>query len=123
MEISCQSCSKEILLKQEYRYHAGFGGVGFLYCNKCSNTLIFSVYDSVYTSLIPDKGPWDLPEEKKKIIEQKLKSCSCGGQFLFKNKPLCPHCGVSIASTHDGRIYYLELGNLQDGNKTKIWND
>ena len=121
MELTCPSCHKKILLKQQYFYHSGFSDVGFMYCDNDSTTLEFSSFDKAYESIVGEKHPWVLNDTEKVKVENRLKNCPCGGKFRFANPPLCPLCGQSIQSLIPAKIYYVQFDRLIDAGKDSMW--
>lgn len=129
MDYICPHCKKKITLLSSQPYHSGFANQGYLYCDKCSNTLVFNSFDSKYGSLIKEKHPWTLTDNEQGIVENNLVNCSCGGKFTFSAKPRCPSCLEEIPDitplkgTEKRSISYVILGNLVDGDKMKVWKD
>ena len=121
MTLTCPGCHKVLRLRQPYPYHAGFGEEGFLYCDRDATVLTFSEFDRGFQRIIPNKVPWGLTPEDRSRVEQSLKSCPCGGRFLFKNSAKCPHCGTVLRRGITKDIYYIVLGKSLKASRNKLW--
>src|SRR3989338_5439487 len=121
MRLTCPRCHKALHLRQPYPYHAGFGEQGFLYCNKDSTVLTFSVFDRRFQKLIGEKMPWTLNSKDKSNVERALKPCPCGGRFRFKNPAKCPHCGKVLRRGITNDIHYIVLGKTMDAARRNMW--
>ena len=126
----CMTCGVEIEGTGKYPYHAGFGDVGFLYCDRDTTVLMFSMYDPFYTKLFEDLGqeaecPWTYAEEGNtealNLIERNLIGCPCGGQFSFDNHLRCPKCAGVFSEPLSKTIYFIVLDKLLDGNEVNVW--
>lgn len=120
-ELKCPTCRGVFRPAAPRFFHAGFGNEGFLYCDRDTSILVFSSYNRSYTQLVGDKHPWMLSANEQGFVEGHLKPCPCGGSFLFKNPPRCPHCGASIASLLPSKIYYVVVDRIIDGNGEDVW--
>jgi uncharacterized protein YbaR (Trm112 family) len=117
-DLICKSCNNSFKIN---KYHAGFSGLSFLYCDKCSNVVTWSnVLDRRYNDIISDSH-WESDPHVRKLIEDKIKLCFCGGKFKFTNKLLCPNCKQPIADGILDTIYYIVLDKQLDGTKYNIW--
>ncbi len=124
MILTCPHCTKEIRLRQEYPYHAGFSNQGFLYCDSCAATLVFGSYNRNYVRVVGDKHPWMLSREEKKRVEARLKPCRCGRHFRFDAHPRCPHCGGDIQSLLPDAMHFLLVGDVVDADKDEgAWEE
>lgn len=132
MEYACPYCRNAVVLKQPFPYHSGFSDQGYLYCDRCPNVVLFSIYDKFYTELCYEKAPWGLSLEQEQLVEENLCPCPCGGSFKFSAKPRCPHCLKEIpeitplSGTEKRSIYYVIIGDLINGEDKKnvsIWKD
>lgn len=135
MSYICKKCKKTISTEGKVlpgypkEIHSGFASQGYLYCDSCPMVLVFNAYDKKYVSLIGEKNPWMLTRNEQKLVEDNLIKCQCGGKFTFDAKPRCPHCNTEIPDitplkgTEKRSIDYVVLGNLIDGDKTKIWKE
>ncbi len=129
MNYICSHCKKAIIIKQPFPYHSGFSDQGYLYCNRCPNILVFSIYDEFYTKLCNEKQPWGLMLEEQKFVEDNLYPCPCGCSFKFSAKPRCPHCLKEIpeitplSGAETRSIYYVIVGDLINGEdkNVQIW--
>jgi len=121
MDINCPKCNQTFRVKQKYPYHQGFGNVGFLYCDSCPTLVVFSSFDPSYTDMVGQVHPCMLSSFKKRRVERKLNSCSCGGRFRFKAVPRCPLCKEPIPSILADSIHCIETGKRFDGEKERIW--
>jgi hypothetical protein len=121
MEIECPKCHRTFHIGQKHRYHAGFGDVGFLYCDRCPNLVVFSAFDPVYEDIVGSVNPWMLNFFQKWKVERQLERCSCGGRFRFGAEPRCPLCNVEIPSILSDSIHYIETGKCFDGARDRIW--
>lgn len=129
MSYECEHCGT--LLSNEYpqSIHAGFSNLGFMYCNKCPNLLLWESYDNVYIELIGHKHPWTLTEEEKRKVEDNAIKCECGGKFQFDAKPRCPECNNEIPDILPSSIHFVKLKNVIrgdiegkiQGEKESIW--
>jgi uncharacterized protein YbaR (Trm112 family) len=136
IKLTCEKCNTVYEINQPHPYHAGFSELGFLYCDKCTNVVIWDDYDENYKKIIGKKVfsghfprvenikykvPWGLDQDEQKAVENALKPCPCGGQFKFNNELLCPNCKHPLADSILDTIYFYELGNEIDGRKVNIW--
>lgn len=136
IKLTCEKCKTVYDIDQPHPYHAGFSELGFLYCNKCPNVLIWNIFDPIYAEITEKKvfrghfpkvetfefiPPWELEPEDHKSVENALKPCPCGGQFKFENKLLCLKCQHPLAGSILDTIYYYKLGKEIYGGKTDIW--
>lgn len=122
MNLNCPHCKKNIHVKQEYFYHAGFSNQGFLYCNLCPNLLEFDTYNSSYLLVLGEHiHPWSLSSDEKKKVEDHLKPCPCGGRFLFDAFPRCPHCNKNVQSLLPDNMHFIEFGKVIDADKEDVW--
>jgi hypothetical protein len=122
MDIDCPKCHRTFHTNQEYAYHAGFGNVGFLYCDSCPNLVVFGSFDPDYRKIVGRKvHPWVLGPFKRWRVERRLKPCSCGGHFRFGAKPRCPLCNQAIPSILPDAIHFIETGKRFDGDTEAIW--
>lgn len=122
MEVTCPHCNKVIELKQKHFYHAGFSNCWFLYCNKCSNTLKFGIYNPTYQLIVGQKHPWTLTNKEKVKLEKYLAPCQCGGHFRFSAPPLCPFCKESLKSLLPDNIHFIEIGEVIDADRNEhVW--
>lgn len=122
MILICPDCKQNIKLSQQHFYHAGFNDVAALYCNKCFSTLVLSSFNKKYQQTIKDKHPFSLNKKEKTKVEKLLKSCSCGGRFKFDD-PRCSICKGSLSPLLPSDIYYIEIGNVINSEKDKIWKN
>ncbi len=124
LKLICSSCHRVLEAKQDHPYHAAFSDQGFLYCDKDSTVLVFSSFDKMFEMLVgPGKHPWTLDNKKRRIVENALINCPCGGRFAFNNPLRCPECGNVISGTLLETVYYYVLGQLVDGEKERIWRE
>lgn len=122
MKINCPTCLRTIKLKQKRMYHAGFSNLGFLYCNTCTSVLEFGVYNPHYTKIVGDKHPWSLNQKEKRNVENHLRPCPCGGKFEFDLEPRCPFCNGSLKSLLPSDIYFIEIGDVINGDHDdNVW--
>lgn len=121
MDIHCRSCGIVTAVKQQHQYHAGFSNVGFLYCKKCPNMVVFHTYDTDYSRVAGDVHPWMLTTESKILVERALKNCTCGSSFGFDALPRCPHCNEELPGLLEDKIHYVEIGNVLNGTQMDIW--
>lgn len=117
--IQCPSCGRFPSIK--HVYHAGFSNSGFLYCDRCTNVLVFSSFDPNFESIVGKKHPWTLNEEERRAVERALVDCPCGGKFSFENPLRCPHCNASVRGPLFETIYYNVVGQVLDGDKQNVW--
>ncbi len=120
MDIRCPECHRTFTVAQKYPYHAGFGNVGFLYCEACPNLVVFSSFDRRYTTMVGEVHPWMLNSFKKRRVERELKRCPCGGRFRFAAKPRCPLCNKPIPSILRDSIHFIETGKRFDAEEEQI---
>jgi len=101
VKLRCRSCGRSTEAIHDHPYHAGFSDVCFLYCDRESSVVTFSVYDPTYESLSNGKVAWDgrLNTVERRRVEENLLPCPCGGRFSFENPLRCPHCGAALADS------------------------
>ena len=121
MEVKCSVCGQVTKIPQEYPYHAGFSGRGFLYCDSHSAILEFDPYNPKYTEIVGDKHPWSLNDEEKKRVEEALKPYSRGGRFRFNALPRCPFCNEPLRDLLKDDIHFVEIGEVIDADKEDVW--
>ncbi len=123
IKLKCSSCGRLTESKQDHPYHAGFSDVCFLYCDRDSAVVTFSVYDPTYESLSDGKVAWDgrLNEVERRRIEENLLSCPCGGRFSFENSLRCPFCGAVLADSILKTNYFYIIGDDVDGERQNVW--
>lgn len=70
-----------------------------LYCDSCANCVYVSYYDSVaiaFREQVRDEGSldpgWPQAEATLRLIEGRLKPCSCGGRYRHDAARRCPYC-------------------------------
>jgi len=120
MKERCRACGLELEIKG--KYHAGFSQVGFLYCDRDQAVLTFGIYDERLLNLVPGNAPWAFTDEEKKLVEDHLLDCPCGGRFSFRNPLICPECGGAFANPMSlDDIYFAVIGPWIDGEKADIW--
>jgi hypothetical protein len=115
MSYKCEFCGTIIPNEYPNLIHAGFSNLGFMYCNKCPNLLVWESYDKIYSTFIGDKHPWTLSEEEKKKVEDNAIQCECGGKFQFDAKLRCPECNNEIPGILPSSIEFIELKNVIQG--------
>jgi len=121
MDINCPECHNTFSVPRKYAYHAGFGNVGFLYCEACPNLVVFSSFDPRYTRIAGEVHPWMLNFIKKWKVEGALMPCPCGGRFRFAAKPRCPLCNEPVPAILPDAIHFIETGERFDGDTHPIW--
>jgi hypothetical protein len=111
MELGCAACGNTNQFDQPYPYHAGFGDQGFLYNAAGNCTLVWSILDPVYESLLArhsPKQPWALTSEAQREFEQLLPPSPRGDRWRFSNPPRCQNCGEALSAPMGPEsIYYL----------------
>jgi hypothetical protein len=121
VNVTCESCGKEIAFVQPYRYNAGFGDQGFLYNEAGNLTLVWDSYDPAYIALVGKVHPWLLTHAQRSVLEQALAPAPTGGCWRFSNPPRCIYCSAPIGEPISPEsVYYLEYPNsldldMQDG--------
>jgi hypothetical protein len=121
MEISCSACRQVTSIPQEYPFHAGFSGVGFLYCDSFPAILVFGTYNRKYTAIVGDKHPWSLDSAEKKRLEDALKPFRRGGRFRFGAPPRCPACNEPLPDLLKDDVHFVKLGEFVDADKDDVW--
>lgn len=107
LELTCQHCRKQVIFDQPYPYHAGFSDQGFLYNDEGNLTLVWSSYDTKWTSIAGTRQPWYIDDEARKKMEVVLPAAPTGGRWRFSNSARCPHCRGKISGPMGETIYYL----------------
>ncbi|HEY8324260.1 MAG: hypothetical protein ACHQ1E_11440 [Ktedonobacterales bacterium] len=79
--------------------HSPFCDDYLLYCEQCANCVEVSYYDPVtiaFAERIRGEGMldsgWPQTEATLRLIEGRLKPCSCGGHYRFDAPRRCPFC-------------------------------
>jgi hypothetical protein len=122
MLLTCPHCALQTTIDQEYPYHSGFSDMGFLYCDSCPNTFVFSSCNKSYNRFAGEKHPWSLNAREKRNLEKHIRPCSCGGRFRFSAFPRCPHCGKDLSSLLPDTIHFIIVGQKFDGDKENdLW--
>src|SRR4051794_16668576 len=122
MQIYCPACKGMVEIEQRYPYHSGLGDEGYLYCDSCTNVLVYEWYDPVYSKLLNKKAPWDLTRSEQALLEEHLRPCTCGGHFRHSAHPRCPTCKSElINAVPGGKIYYVVVGQRFDPAKDNLW--
>jgi hypothetical protein len=121
MIVNCPSCQKDIDLPQPYLVHAAFTNRGFLYCERCPNTLTIEATDPELAKVVGAKHPWTLSYRERRQVESKLKPCPCQGRFGFDNPPRCPECRASWAMLVPDRLQFYETGRVIHAERDGWW--
>jgi len=101
--------------------HAGFSNCGYCYCSHCPADLVFSSFDSTYTSICGDAHPWTLDAATLRGLADRFVACPCGGRFSFENRLRCPGCGAPLRPGMIDTIECVVLGELLDGSDVNVW--
>lgn len=122
MKVKCNSCGQEINAKG--RFHAGFGDVGFVYCDKDDTVLMWDYWDPMANKIqgTDEKMPWDLNDTEMERLDKYFLPCPCGGRFSFRNHLRCPRCGGNLSGPITETIYFIQLNRIIDGREQEIWN-
>ena len=107
MVVKCNSCGYENEFAQPYPYHAGFGNQGFLYNEAGNLTLVWSLYDPDYETLVGFRDALHLTVEDRSAIESSLLPAPFGGRFRFENPARCKQCGFEIGGPMLRTVSYL----------------
>ena len=81
MIVACPHCAHQNSFEQPYPYHAGFGNQGFLYNDTGDRTLVWSSYDSAWTTLAGPVHPWGLDAQSWSRVEAALAPLSDGTRW------------------------------------------
>lgn len=80
-----------------------------LYCDQCANCVEVDYYDPVTKALaerIRGEAPvapgWERTVAVLRSIEQRLKPCSCGGQYRYDAPRRCPFCLAPVLMDEPG---------------------
>lgn len=91
----CPSC-RQALFRVD---HSPMSDDYLLYCDQCANCVEVSYYDSVTLGIakrIREEGTlapgWEQARAELRLIEGRLKSCSCGGRYRYDAARRCPYC-------------------------------
>lgn len=83
----CNSCKKDFYA-ETYDEMASFD---IIHCSKCGSVVRISWYEPL-SKKIKNKAHSKSNKYNAELIESYLKSCSCGGNFLYTAEPRCPYC-------------------------------
>ena len=87
----CNHCSRSF---SYYLIHNGFNDSWYAYCDKCGKTSILSFFprpkELQATILVQGVVPIE--------VVPFIRPCECGGVFLPKSSPRCPHCKQALSS-------------------------
>jgi hypothetical protein len=111
MNLDCPSCGRPNSFEQPYPYHGGFGDQAVLYNDAGNCTLVWSILDPIYTSILarhsPDE-PWGLTRAAKEAFERLLPPSPVGDAWRFSNSPRCSNCKRPLTPPMgQANIYYL----------------
>jgi hypothetical protein len=84
---TCSHCGNTF---DYHQYHAGFSGVGYMYCDVDETVLTWSAYSPIYRKLIDRKVPWALDEEEQTRVERALKPCPNWGAVCVQEPAAMP---------------------------------
>ncbi|HEX2347771.1 MAG TPA: hypothetical protein VHI51_04970 [Ktedonobacterales bacterium] len=91
----CPSCQQALFRVD----HSPFGDDYLLYCDQCANCVEVSYYDSgtlAFADRIREEGTlqpgWPQTKALLRLIEGRLKPCSCGGRYRYDAARRCPFC-------------------------------
>lgn len=116
--VLCPHCGHH----SEYdKFHAGFGNQGYMYCDSDCTLVTWSAFDSRFVRLVGSKHSWMLNNDERKLVEESILDCPCGGRFTFNSNPRCPKCNCELPQTPSDSIYFLILGMRIDGEKQSVW--
>ncbi len=80
------------------------------YCDQCANSVEISYYDAMTLAIDRDLAShsdadpgWEREQVKRRLIEARLRSCVCGGQYKSDAPRRCPFClTVAVADCPEG---------------------
>lgn len=121
MEVTCSTCGVVTKIAQKHPYHAGFSSRGFLYNDSRSAILEFNPYNPKYVAVVGDKHPWALSDSEKAEVEAAIKPDPSGGRYSFRALPRCPECNAELPDLLPGDTYFVEVGDVIDGDQEDVW--
>ena len=117
-EALCPSCNRAFSYEQ---VHTGFNNTGYAYCHLDGKLLVWDSYDPTYTSLVGRKHPWTLTHQERRIVEQALRPCPCGGRFGMDILPKCPHCLSELPDLLPDRMHFAVFDSYLDPTRDAMW--
>ena len=121
MRIKCATCGVTTVIPQQYPFHSGFSGRGFLYCDSFPAILEFDTYNPKYTAIVGNKHPWSLSSEEKQRVENALKPFAHYGRFRFGALPRCPACYEPLSELLKDDIHFVEIGDVINADTEDVW--
>ena len=117
--IRCPSCGESFSVKQVWRWGVGNDYVFFLYCDSDSSLILFD--EEELPRELNGLSPFNLDDDGKRLIEDNLRPCPCGGRFRFDAPLQCPKCKGVISKGYPKAVYYFVIRECLRAEKGNIW--
>ena len=92
MKITCLHCNINITINKSI-YIMLVLATWVFYIVICAQIFLnLDHFNSHYIQIAGEKHPWKLLEKEKRLVENHLRPCPCGGNFKFDLHPRCPNC-------------------------------